>query len=111
MNLKTWAEENDMIFEFFAIRELNNDVQMISTPGLSEEEARNQGTHTYQVDFCENGEVTDTYQVTFTNTFTDNTVEMVETAEPDIYIKLGTNFYMDDEETHFELIFTDIGFL
>ncbi|MBN2045345.1 MAG: hypothetical protein JW757_10025 [Anaerolineales bacterium] len=106
-----WAEEDDVIYEFFAIRELSDDLQILSTPGLSEEETRNQGTHTYRADFCENGEVYDTYQIMMTNTFTENTVENVESAGLDIYLKLGTNLYMDDEKPDFEMIFTDIGFI
>ena len=106
-----WAEESGVFFEFYAIRELSDEVQIISVEGLSEEETRNQGTQTYRVDFCEASEIWDTQEITLTNTFTENTVEMVEAGEPDIYLKLDTNFYMDDEETDFEMIFTDVGFI
>lgn len=106
-----WGIENDITYEIYAIREPSDDLQITSYSTLSEEETSNQGTNTYRADYCSGGEVYYSEQFTLTNTFTQNSVSLVEKSSLGNFYKIGTNYYMDEEEEGFEMIFTRNGFI
>ena len=106
-----WGEDEGVLYEIYAFRELSDQLQLVQSSGLSADEYYIKGTHTYQVDFCQAGEVFQSYQTTMDINFPEGRVKIVENEVVNLLNRLGTNFFVSDEDDSKTMMVTDIGFV